>query len=216
MIKQKTNFKKIIAYAASILSLLTGNLYAEPVSGSLDTRTTDKALTTDSKLSIDIDKNVNIFARNRTTFNYNEGKNSPFSLLDLSYNWSNGLGIFSETQFNGTQNPDQRFGLQYFKGLGNFSLYAEGTAGDKTKLNGETLIKGRYAKPITTNLNAIAQIETVTDFDKTGITFATQRNKLGIGIKNLEFGLETDLTQIPQNGKINASHATGGYVAYKF
>jgi len=215
--KNKINKLRKLLNRTIVAGLLVTSLNAQPPSGSIEGMSTDKALTTDTKLSADITPSVNLFGRNRTTLDYSNGSKTPFTLLDLSYNWKNGFGVLLETQFPDGQNPDPRPAIQYFRSRGKFSLYAELSAGFTPQFNGEALIKLRYVKPITQKFSGIAQIETITDFNRTRLTFATQRTKAGLGIdKNLEIGLEVDSTQIPpcNASKINAT--LGGYLTYKF
>ena len=212
-----SRFKNLIASALTACSLFGTSLHAQPLMGSLDIVALDKNTVIDSKLSLDPTKNVNIFGRNRTTFDYSNGSKTPFTLVDLSYNWNNGLGIVTEVQFPDGRNPDPRLGFQYFKRLNNFSLYAEATAGNSKTLNAELVITPRYSQTLSSNLNAIAQIETLTDFDKSGLTFATQRCKLGLGIgKSLEVGLQLDATEIPHCNLKSINRTVGGYLTYKF
>ena len=146
MIKTRTIPKKcknFLAGAFLATGLFGNTLNAQTVSGAVEVMSADKNMTLDTKLSLDVNKKVNIFARNRTTFDYELGEKKPFTLVDVSYNWKNGLGILSETQFVDNGNPDQRFGLQYFKKMDNLSLYLEGTMGKVPRANGEILAKVR-------------------------------------------------------------------------
>src|SRR3989344_6265777 len=214
MIKTRTIPKKcknFLAGAFLATGLFGNTLNAQTVSGAVEVMSADKNMTLDTKLSLDVNKKVNIFARNRTTFDYELGEKKPFTLVDVSYNWKNGLGILSETQFVDNGNPDQRFGLQYFKKMDNLSLYLEGTMGKVPRANGEILAKVRYARPLNAQLEGIMQLETITDFNVRGVTFATQRCRLGLGVgKHLEFGIASDITEVPLQKKINASYTLGG------
>jgi len=217
MLSRKSKVRRYLSTIAAAALLAGNSLKAQEISGSIDSTTTDKALVIDTKLSLDVNKNINLFARNRTSFDYKTDSKIPFTLLNASYNFKNGLGVVGEVQFPYQMNPEPRLGLQYFKKFGNLGLYAEGTARIGNDPNGEILARLRYSHPITSKLEAIAQVEAITDFDGTGLTFATQRCKAGLAVgKNLEFGVEADVTQVPIRGKLETNHTLGGYFTIKF
>ena len=208
--------KKWLTSTVIATSILGNVLNAQTITGSIETIASAKNTILDSKLSLDLSKEINLFARNRTTFDYQSGQKKPFTLTDLSYNWKNGLGIVAETQFSGEGNPDPRLGVQYFKKIGSVSIYTMGTVGDTQGVNGEILARLRYSQPFTSNLEGIMQLETITDFNRR-ITFATQRCRLGMGIgKKIEFGFAAEMVEIPLKKKINTNYQLGGYLSYKF
>ena len=210
----KRKLRSIIASATTAFYLAGSNINAQPISGSVEAMGTSKNLTSDTKLSIDLNKRLNLFTRNRTGFNYKDNNKVHFTVIDFSYNWGNGLGVLYETQLTAEQEPNRRAGLQYFGKTKSLSLYAGGTAGIAPEQNGEITLRLRYSRPLKQNLDSVLQAETITDLDKTGITFAVQRCKAGLNAnKSFEAGFELDIKEIP--GK-DTQYTKGGYISYKF
>ncbi|MBI2631694.1 hypothetical protein HYW75_01705 [Candidatus Pacearchaeota archaeon] len=209
--------KNLLTSAFLATNIFGNTLNAQTFSGSIESAASSENITFDTILSLDLSNKINFFTRNRTTFDYQSGEGKPFTLVDLSYNWNNGLGILSETQFSNNGEVDQRLGLQYFKKIGHLSIYVEGTVSAFNGLNTEALAKLRYSQPIKEKLEGIIQVETITDLNTQRITFATQRYRTGIGVgKNFEFGVAVDMTEIPLKKKVNIEHTFGGYITYKF
>ncbi len=165
---------------------------------------------------------LNYFARNTTTFSYNTQKASPFTFVDLSYRLGNGFGAVYETQFidQGDRTLIQpRFGLEYSKSIGkNLALYAINSINLPTDhdplLYGELVATLRWTPPFRKEgkINAVVQVETVTDYGERGLFSAGQKVRLGIGNKRFETGLGIDFSQTSSS----SSQTIGGFLGLNF
>ncbi|MBI5227795.1 hypothetical protein HY988_04370 [Candidatus Micrarchaeota archaeon] len=177
----------------------------------------NKSTTADLKASADLTKKVGIFVRARPTIDY-RGKISAFGLGDLTLNLNGALDAVAEVQFvGGTIVP--RAGIQYFRKAGDFSFYTITTIGFDSKPYLESLSSVRYSPRIYKTLNLIAQVENVTDLDRTGNNWSTQRIRLGLSKNNWGVGAAADLSEtgnhpILANGTFGWN--VGGFVSKTF
>ncbi|MEK6911099.1 MAG: hypothetical protein AABW82_04975 [Nanoarchaeota archaeon] len=214
--KIKNSVKKGIAGLALAGSLAFPSQTSAQMNGALEVLSGEKTTLTDTKLSLDLGKKVNVFGRNITSFDYESGKKNPFSLVDVSYNLSNGLGGVFETQFVKGMAPDPRLGLQFFKKKDDLSFYSIGTININGEPNFEGVAKLRYTPRINDKFNGLFQLENLANFNGEGLNFAVQRARVGLVRGNYEFGVGANITEVNSKGKIKNDYMLGGFLGFKF
>jgi len=215
--------RNAVATATAGLMTLVGTANAADMPhGSIETMFGDNKMTLDTKVSAKLSEKVGAFGRCVTTTDYNANSVVPFAFIDLSYSLGNGVNAVYETQFINLPNSTlitPRLGLEYFKQTGKyFSLYTIGTVNIPTEkdpvANGEIVFSLNYTPKLGNHskLHYVVGAETVTNFGKEGLNFATQNFRLGVGNKSLEGGLAVNLSETPSS----FNQTIGGFLSYKF
>src|SRR3989344_1446106 len=151
----------VIATGSLLLSAEKSN-----ASGMLELMAGNKSATSDIKVFQPIGDKASIFFRNRTSYDYESEKVTPFTLTDLNYNIKGGLDLTFETQFlpNGEVSP--RLGFEHFKKFRkDITLYTLGTVNvDDSPKNFEGVFCIRYTPQITKNTRLLSQVEGLFNF----------------------------------------------------
>lgn len=162
-------------------------------------------------LVIDFAPRTSLFARQINNIDY-QGNVSPFGLADLTFNIVDGLAAIVELQFSDAFTP--RFGLQYFKQIGNTSLFGGGTVNLKDLANFEIFASAAYNPKIDSDKKAYFSLEEVTNFGVSGHNFSSQKLRGGLELKGWRFGPALELAE-PGQGKA-VDYNVGGFVAKTF
>jgi hypothetical protein len=212
----RTRLDRMLAGAVLAAGLmLTGPKPAK--ANTVEVMAGNKNTTMDLKASADVTDKLNVLIRARPSIDYT-GAISSFALLDLNIKLVGGLDAIGEVQaFDGKVVP--RFGAQYFTKKGDFSLYDAATIGLDAKpyLESDTVL--RYVPVLHNDLKLLTQFENLSDVDKGGNIFSTQRIRLGLEWKGWGVGAAADLTELghnPSSKDGTLSINAGGFVTKKF
>lgn len=166
--------------------------------------------------------NFLFFNRNRTSIDYSmtETTNLPqFSFTEaISYNDKKLKGfapVVVASIFNKGFYP--KVGLQFAKIKKDFTIFSWIVSETSKETNFDFFFLGRYTPNLTEKLNLFSQIELVNVFPKAenkSFTF-TQRIRLGLNLKALQFGAGFDLIQSGRDNFINTENI-GGFLRYEF
>ncbi|MFH1520176.1 MAG: hypothetical protein ABID61_00880 [Candidatus Micrarchaeota archaeon] len=173
--------------------------------------------TIDLKASAEITKKLGVFMRARPSVDY-DGNISSFGLVDLTINLTDGLDAVGEVQFVGGK-VVPRAGVQHFIKTGDFSAYNLATLGMDSESYLELLTALKYCPALSQTLKLLAHVENVTDLDKTGHVWSTQRIRLGVLIDGWGFGPAVDLTETgnsPKTSDGTLGWNLGGFVSKTF
>lgn len=206
---------KIVAGAV----LVSGLMFAPKArADSIELMVGQNSATIDMKASADLTKKAGVFIRARPSQDFRTGDMSSFGLVDLTLNLTTGLDAVGELQFIGGK-VVPRAGVQGYRSFGDFSLYSIATVGLDSKPYAEILAALKYTPSLTDSLKLLAQIENVSDINKNGNNWSTQRIRLGISIANWGFGVATDLTETgnqPTTKDGTLGYNIGGFVSKTF
>ena len=150
--------RKLVTVAALAGALLCASPKAE--AGSIEMTIGQQSTTVDTKVGGNFTLRTGYFLRNRTTSNY-QGEVSNFGLLDLSANIVGGLDAVLETQAAPGMGVIPRLGVQYFRQIGDLSLY--GIATISPALDVEGLVSATYAPKLSENTSLLLSGENITN-----------------------------------------------------
>jgi len=127
---------------------------------------------------------------------YYDGTSDNFNIVDLYYNFAGGFFFVQETQIQENLGIDLRYGAQWFKRWGNFSLILLTTASFKDYRSVEVLSQWRYFPQITPKLSGVLYFETLSIFDKQGHLGSGERIRLGLLKNGYQVGLANDFIEL--------------------
>ena len=202
------NVKKIIPMAMIIGStLLGGSAYGQ----SVEMMSGNKGSTIDTKFSTELPYGTGLFFRDRISVGTNKNVNY-FGLMDISKRIGKGLDAVAEFQFSPGMPVDSRVGIQYYKSLGDFSVYSLGTSSLSKNSNNEILVNLRYAPKLNKNLEGVINLENITNFELDKHNFSIQRARMGLKKGKYEFGLAADLGE--SEGKVSKNIGVYGKITF--
>jgi hypothetical protein len=108
-------------------------------------------------------------------------------------------------------------GIQFAKLKKDYTIFSWVVAETLKEPNIDFFFLGRYTPKLTNKLNLFSQIELVNAFptlEQKNFSF-TQRFRLGLKIKDLQFGVGLDLTQLGRND-FTKTENFGGFLRYEF
>ncbi|MBT4110270.1 hypothetical protein HOE37_00265 [Candidatus Woesearchaeota archaeon] len=207
-----------LAYAAgvacAILAPGVGLADETPASGSVELSAGHQSTTLDTKVSTSIAPKTNLFLRQMTTSDY-EGEVSFFGLMDLSYNLVDGLDIVGEVQAAPGMGVIPRAGLQYFKALGDFAVYALATVKTMESPDGEFVVNLSYSPELGEKVDLLINLEDLTSVGETGHQFSVQKLRAGVTLMDkYQIGAAADLTEVGNEGTLD--YNLGGFVGTTF
>lgn len=171
----------------------------------------DKNTATDVRMSGELAPKTNISLRTITSADYNN-QVGYFGLADVSYNLYSGLDAVIEIQASPEEGILPRPGLQYFRQVGNLSLFALGTVSSKNENNAEFVAEVEYLPPLTSRLNLSSRLENVTNVGEQGYNFdhnfSVQRGRLGVSAGKYSVGAAADVTE----ARGDISYVVGGFL----
>jgi hypothetical protein len=204
--------KKIITGAAILGALMFGGR-ANAASGSVEIMAGDKSTTLDLKVAGELVPRLGIFARNRTTVDYDK-QVSTFGLIDLSYNLVEGLDVVAEAQFSPQAGFVPRLGLQYFHQFGDLSTYFLSTVSLSENPDSENVASLQYKPKITEEMKLYSSLEALTNIGGEGHNFSVQRLRLGLDASGFQFGVAGDFLEIGNEAQVSCN--VGGFVSGEF
>jgi hypothetical protein len=208
-IKQK--IRNLVTSAAIAASLIAGAPSSANAGNSAEIMAGSANTTLDVKTNTELAKRANLFVRNRTNVDYN-GKVNYFGLADVSYNLIGGLDVVIENQFAPGSAIIPRAGFEYFKKIGNLSLFNMATAYLNRNPDLEIFSTASYSRNLTDKLAIAAGAENIVNFGSKGFNYSVQRLRAGLSVGKLEFGAATDLSETNSSNSKNI----GTYAVFKF
>jgi hypothetical protein len=214
--KQMKQIKRFLVTAA-LIGALSGIGPAKATS--IEMMAGNESATIDAKIGttlVDTEEgDLNLFSRTKVRASY-DGEVSPFSLVDLSYDLPNGLGLVGEVQLAPSLGVVPRIGAQYFTSIDDFSIYALATMSVNPDPNAEFLLSLSYAPEIRDDLSLYAGLENLTSFGSNGHNFSCQDLRLGFEKGNFSFGAAATITEIGAGEDLSVDTNVGGYFRTSF
>lgn len=130
------------------------------------------------------------FNRNRFTVDY-ENKTTYFISGITAYELKSGVGIANEINIS-TAGMMPKMGFQFLSASSTRTIYAFVNAGYLNELLYGLFCFARFEPMLSTNVRLYMQLEIVNSSSATGNQFLAQRPRLGIIIKQTQFGLAGD------------------------
>ena len=211
----KMNFKKYLVSALAACELALAPIAsAKAADGSIEAMCGDKQCVQDIKASGSLTPTIGIFAREITTVDYTNQVGN-FGLADLTHNVVGGLDGVAEIQYIPNLGALPRAGVQYFRSVGDVSVYALATSSLTNPAYGEALVNVSYTPALTPDLRLILRLEDVTDLSSKGHDFSKQRLRAGVTISDkLQLGAAGDIVEIGNSSK--PTYNLGGFAGLKF
>lgn len=178
-------------------SILTGLPETAEAGGSVEVMSGNAGTSVDTIISEPLNPSAefNIYNRNRINFSY-DGKHGFNSLLSFFYQLGDGVSALAVGQLS-LNGPAAGAGVQYFGRWNDFSTFALATGNYSAAGAGVgTLLTLRFVPEIADDWKLVTQVEAAGSFGKEGHNLSAQRNRLGLGIRGIEFGLAGDITEI--------------------
>ncbi len=205
-----TLFKKLIS-AAAVVACLALPQKAD-ADGSAELMAGNRSATLDLKVGTELAPRLQFFTRQLPSVNYNN-EVSHFGLISLGYNVWDGLNVLAQAQAIPGVGFASRFGLEYFKQVGDFGLYGEAVSTAQESPQIELLANVGYKPQLTEYLHLVADLEVVTLLSpERGYDYSTQKLRLGLGAAKFEFGPAVNVEEVAGNIDYNV----GGSVKVNF
>ncbi len=186
----------------------------KPAHGMIEVLAGQKTGTLDAKFAIPVAPRTSVFTRHRITSDY-DGKVGSFHVASLSYNLVDGLDVVAEVDAIPGIGLDPRLGVQYFKKLGDVTMFELLTHSAKGEgLNLTSLTNIGYCPKLSGDLSLVLGVENVSNFNDNGHNASTQRLRAGVGYKGLQGGIAADLPEVGKDPKFG--YNAGGFVRKTF
>jgi hypothetical protein len=205
----KEKLKKLVAGAALLATLAAPG--AAKAGGSAEIMAGDKKATIDLKVNTNLAPRTNMFLRGMTGVDYDNNVDY-FGLADVSFNIVGGLDALVDTQYISGAGFVPRAGLQYFKKVGDLTMYGNGTVKLGEDPDGEFVVNLGYTPKINKAFSIVLDAENVTSVGKKGHNFSVQRLRAGVGYKKHSVGAAVDVTEAGGEVKTNV----GGFYKVRF
>lgn len=183
--------------AGALAGVLVGGTPVK--AGSIEGVMGHKRLTLDTKINVPFGKHCGAFTRGVVNVPY-EGKPGLLGLLDLYCNVGAGFGLVGEGVAT-SGGVSAGGGVQYFKKVKDFSVYALAIAGTDKDLYLQGLLKLDYAPKIKDDMRLLTEIEGLSMFGLDGHKYSIVRARIGPKIGDLTVGAAVDLEFIGDGKK---------------
>jgi hypothetical protein len=195
-------------------SYAAAEMPTKPAHGAVEVMAGQETGTLDAKFAIPVAPKLNAFTRHRVTSDY-DGNVGSFHVANLSYNVVDGLSVVAEVDAIPGVGLDPRLGAQYFKKVGDVSMFGLVSQSAKPDgLNLTSLTNVCYTPTLKGDLSLVLGVENVSNFNDEGHNFSTQRLRAGVGYKGLQGGIAADLTEVGKDPKFG--YNAGGFVRKTF